>query len=166
MHFTHIDYLGIIGVEKVNKMIQSVRVLRIPTNTLEHELNDRIKTYKSQNLAINLVTPLGKDLYLLQLTSIYDEPGHAGFQDKRLVDQTQSNQATQKQINYLKTLAQETGQEVKTTGLTKRQAGQKIGELKRLKNKPKDQGKADNFHPKGFSPDELEDLFKPGDVQS
>lgn len=144
-------------------MIQTVRVLKIKADSLEHELNERIKTYKAKNLAISLVSPLGNDLYLLQLTSIYDNQGYAGYQDKRLVDQTQ---ATQKQINYLKILAQETGQEVKTKGLTKRQAGQMIGQLKKQKGKPKDQRVEKDFHPQGFRPDELESLFNPGDVQS
>lgn len=81
-----------------------------------------------------------------------------GYQPKALSD---SNMATPKQINYIKRLASQAGEEIDTANLTKSQAGPLIGKLKKEVKQGKDQSQPeqdDNFEP-SFSMDNLEGLL-------
>ena len=81
-----------------------------------------------------------------------------GYQPKALSD---SNMATPKQINYIKRLASQAGEEIDTANLTKSQAGPLIGKLKKEVKQGKAQSQPesdDNFEP-SFSMDNLEGLL-------
>lgn len=81
-----------------------------------------------------------------------------GYQPKVLSD---SNMATPKQINYIKRLASQAGEEIDTANLTKSQAGPLIGKLKKEVKQGKTQAQPEpeeNFEP-SFSMDNLEGLL-------
>lgn len=97
---------------------------------IEKELNTAIKKIEQANFRvvdIKMIVP--KQSFLLMCEPIR-KVTHYGYQNKQLVNSTES-MATQKQVNYIETLANKAGESINTDNLTKQQAGILIGKLKK-----------------------------------
>lgn len=132
------------------------KVLFVPgeSSKLEANINRVIEELNKEKYKVTSIVPTTGGVIL----ALANNAPSVGYTKKALVDET-SNLATPKQINYIKQLLAKTGQEKDLDGLTKRQAGILIGNLKKqLKGYTQKEEPEDNFKP-SFDMDNLESIL-------
>lgn len=122
------------------------------------ELNTLIQRERmnSNNVLVGIERSLDGNAYILMFTHVV--PHQNGYQSKQLNEN--SNRATSKQINYIKSLAKNNNEvltNVEFDKLTKAQAGQLIHKLKQDSNTKKQDYQQERLP--GFDMNQLEGMF-------
>lgn len=130
------------------------------TTDLDEKVNAKIEELKGKFSVVQILKVTGGAMLCLAPVT-----KHFGYQGKQLADNanashSMSDPATSKQINYLIRLAHEAGVDLKSTKLTKHQAGQLIGKLKhQIKTQANPEDKAVDDFKSSFNMDDVESLF-------
>lgn len=144
--------------------IDKVIILDSLGKKLENEINDCIKDNQGKYNLVNIIN-VNHDI-MLCFSKAVPNHNHMGYQNKHLLEngnirpQT-SDKATSRQLSYLNTLIKQTGEKIDTSNLTKRQAGQLIGKLKKdlnTNNHNQSEDNDDEFNPE-FNMDDVESMF-------
>ena len=122
------------------------------------ELNTLIQRERmnSNNVLVGIERSLDGNAYVLMFTHVV--PHQNGYQFKQLTEN--SNKATSKQLNYIKSLAKNNNEvltNVELDKLTKAQAGQLIHKLKQDSNAKKQDYQQEKLP--GFDMNQLEGMF-------